>query len=86
MTFTLNLPPELETELHIEAARLNLSLPEYVLQLLSKRQTSTHSPKTGADLVKYWQREGVIGSRPDIVDSQAYARQIRHDAESRDRD
>jgi hypothetical protein len=26
-------------------------------------------PKTGAELVAYWQREGLIGSRPEIDDS-----------------
>jgi hypothetical protein len=85
MTFTLDLPPDLETELHHEAAQLNLSLSEYILHLLAKRQSSSSLPKTGAELVAYWQREGVIGSRPDIVDSQAYARQIRHEAETRER-
>jgi hypothetical protein len=85
MTFTLDLPPELETELHHEASRLDLSLSEYIVQLLSQRQTSESLPKTGAELVAYWQKEGVIGSRPDIADSQAYARQLRHEAETRER-
>ncbi len=41
---------------------------------------------SGADLVAYWEQEGVIGSRPDITDSQAHARAIRHKAERRGRD
>jgi hypothetical protein len=41
-------------------------------------------PKTGLELVTYWQNEGVISSRPDMVDSQSYARKLRHDAETRE--
>lgn len=38
---------------------------------------------SGAELVAYWRREGVIGSRPDIADSQAHARAARARAERR---
>lgn len=38
---------------------------------------------TGADLVAYWKREGLIGTRPDIEDSQVHARAIRDKAERR---
>ncbi|GAA6619635.1 hypothetical protein [Scytonema sp. NUACC26] len=77
MTITLSLQPELEHALSSEASRLNLSLSEYILRILSKRQILENAPKTGAELVAYWQSEGVIGSRPDITDSQAYARKLR---------
>jgi hypothetical protein len=33
--------------------------------------------RTGADLVAYWRRHGLIGTRPDIDDPVAYARQLR---------
>jgi predicted nucleic acid-binding protein len=79
----LDLPQELESELAIEATQLGLSLTEYVLRLLSTRSIVGQLPTTGAELVAYWQREGVIGARPDITDSQAHARQIRHKAERR---
>jgi hypothetical protein len=85
MTLTLNLSPELENALSTEASRLSLSLPEYVLHLLSERQTLNTPPQTGEELVAYWQREGLIGSRLDITDSQAYSRQLRHDTETRER-
>jgi hypothetical protein len=39
------------------------------------------TPKTGADLVAQWERDGVIGSRPDIGDSAAHARRLREAAE-----
>jgi hypothetical protein len=83
MNIRLDLPSKLENELATEAAQLNLPLPDYILRILSTRQALSNSPKTGAELVAYWQSEGVIHSRPDITDSQARARQLRHEAETR---
>ncbi len=85
MNINLDLPPELENELCTEASQLNLPLSEYILRILSFRQVLANPPQTGAELVAYWQSEGVINSRPDITDSQVYARKLRHDAETRER-
>jgi hypothetical protein len=41
-------------------------------------------PTNGAELVAYWERHGLIGSRPDIKDSLAYAQEMRRKAERRD--
>ncbi len=38
MTITLDLPQELEQELSVEAGKISLSLPEYILQLLAVRK------------------------------------------------
>ncbi|MEH2242867.1 hypothetical protein [Nostoc sp.] len=84
MSLNLNLPAELENELYTEAFQLNLPLSEYILRILYTRKSVDNLPKTGAELVTYWQNEGVINSRPDITDSQAYARQLRHQAETRE--
>ncbi len=83
MSILLDLPVELERELSTEAARLNLPLSDYILHVLSIKPLLANPPKTGAELVAYWQREGVIHSRPDIIDSQTHARQLRHEAETR---
>ncbi len=83
MSISLNLPPELENQLHDEASQLNLSLSEYILRILATRQVLENPPKTGAELIAYWQSEGIINSRPDITDSQAYARDLRQEAERR---
>ncbi|MEH1946973.1 MAG: hypothetical protein V7K77_08450 [Nostoc sp.] len=85
MSINLNLPSELENELHNEASELNLPLSEYILRILFTRKSVENLPKTGSELVTYWQNEGVINSRPDITDSQAYARELRHQAETRER-
>jgi hypothetical protein len=77
MSITLELPPELEEEISREAARLNLSVSEYALRLLLSARPAEAALQTGADLVAYWEREGVIGSRPEITDSQAHAREVR---------
>lgn len=83
MSITIELPPELEHKLNTEASQLNLSLSEYILQILLSGEILTYTPKTGAELVKYWQNQGVINSCPDITDSQAQARYLRHQAETR---
>src|SRR5262249_48198916 len=63
MSLVLNLPAELETELPSEAAQLGLPLPEYVLRLLAGGRTLSPAPHTG-----------LVGTRPEIVDSAAHAR------------
>jgi hypothetical protein len=83
MSIRLDLPPELESELSTEASRLNLPLAEYILQVLSLRQVLNNPPRTGTELVAYWRSVGAINSRPEISDSQAYARHLRHEAETR---
>ena len=85
MMVSLNLPKDLETELSAEASNLKLPLAEYILRILSLRPFLPNPPKTGAELVAYWESIGVIGSRPEITDSQDYARQLRHQAETRER-
>jgi hypothetical protein len=86
MSIQLDLPPELESQLSTEALQLNLPLSEYILRVLSIRKVLSNPPKTGAELVAYWQSEGVINSRPDITDSQVYARNLRHQAQTRTRE
>ncbi|MCB8946084.1 MAG: hypothetical protein H6658_20255 [Ardenticatenaceae bacterium] len=80
MTLILELPRELEHELENEAEQVGLSLSEYALRLLRARAMLSVSPKTGADLVAYWQNAGLIGTRPDISDSQEHARQLRQNS------
>lgn len=83
MAISLELPQKLEQELSVEAGKISLSLPEYILQLLAVRKSFENLPRSGADLVSYWQSEGLINSRPEIKDSQEYACQIRYAAEHR---
>jgi hypothetical protein len=83
MAITLEVPQELEHDLAIEAAKLGLSLSDYAIRLLSRRVPIRTLPKTGAELVTYWQDAGLIGTRTDIVDSQQHARAIRAQAEKR---
>ena len=80
MTLSLELPDELQIELVNEAGRLGLSLPEYTLRLLLERYPAGDLPRTGADLVSYWQRENLVGTRPEITDSPALARRLRAQA------
>jgi hypothetical protein len=86
MSLTLDLPQGLQQELAAEAARLGVPLAEYVLRILSTARALRELPRTGAELVAYWQREGLIGTRPEIADSPEHARQIRREAERRARE
>ena len=87
MTLTLQITDELKARLADQAREAGLDLPEYAARILSGACHSARSaPRTGSELVKYWQDAGVIGSRPDIEDAQAFARTLRESAERRDRD
>jgi hypothetical protein len=85
VTLTLDLTDELEARLQAEAARLGLSPDAYAVQVLESGIRAGTAPTNGAELVAYWQREGLIGTRPDIKDSLEHARAIRRKAESRKR-
>jgi hypothetical protein len=82
MTLTLDLPPELETRLQNEAERRGVQVEEFALQIL---QSGVREQTIGAQIVAEWERAGVIGSRPDITDSQAHARMLRERAQKRER-
>jgi hypothetical protein len=86
MSLVLDLPEELAASLETEAARLGLSLSDYAVRLLTSASLHPSQVRTGADLVAYWQAEGVVGTRPEIADSQAHARSIRKRAERRTRE
>ena len=85
MSITVDLPEELEDDLSTEAAQLGLSLPDYILRLLSTGLLIGRAPRTGAELVEYWQNNALISTRPGTDDSQARAREIRSKAERRTR-
>ncbi len=86
MTLTLDLPNELERALAAEAAEAGIPLEEYALRVLAEgRVVASEGPiaRTGAELVDFWRREGLIGYRSDITDSVEYARELRRQAERR---
>ncbi len=83
MDVTLELPQELASALSDEASQRGLSLPDYALQLLSVGHPPDSPIRTGAELLAYWNREGVVGTRTDIADSQEHARSLREQAQRR---
>lgn len=82
MTLTIELPQDLEQELSNEADQLGMSLPEYAVRLLYSRPATKEMPETGADLLAYWRRTRLIGTRKDISNSQEYARHLRAEAQT----
>lgn len=85
MSLMLELPPELETELAAEAARLRLPLNEYALRLLAVGRIADSKPRNGAELLAYWQSEGLVGTRPETTNAPEHARALRQRAERRER-
>lgn len=85
MSIILELPPELESELAAEADRLQIPLSEYAVRVLLTGRSSDPPPKNGAELLRYWENAGVVGSRPDIVDPAEHARLLRLESEHRKR-
>lgn len=86
MTLTLDLPHELEQELSAEAARQGLPLQEYALRVLTHGRLpapDVEPPRTGADILAYWEREYLLGTPSQITDPAKHARQLRHEAERR---
>lgn len=83
MTLVLDLPVELQDQLSQDAARLGLPLAEYAVRILSANRIAGSPPRTGAELLAYWESAGVVGTRPDIADPQVHARNLRQAAERR---
>lgn len=83
MPQTVELPDDLADALTDEASRLGLSLPDYAVHLLRSARPSAASVRSGADLVAFWRAEGLVGSRPDIADSQSEAHRLREQAQHR---
>ena len=81
----MTISSELDNELSAEASQLKLPLSEYILRVLSFRSFLQNPPKTGLELVAYWENIGVIDSRPDIANSQEHARRLRDQSEHRER-
>ena len=85
MSLVLDLPPELESELAAEAARIGLPLTEYAVHLLAGGLGTPTPPRNGAELLAYWQAEGLVGTRSEIADGPAHARNLREQAQRRER-
>lgn len=83
MTLVLNLPAELESRLRESAVAYGLSLQDYTLRLLSEAHLDSTQRMSGEEIIAFWHKEGVIGSRNDISDSQAHSRQLRERAQTR---
>jgi hypothetical protein len=90
MTLTIELTPAQEASLRVRASQKGLDTAEYARRVLLSEIAETSQedrmPTNGAELVAYWERLGVIGSRPDITDSLEHARQLRERAQTRSRD
>ncbi|MBI1900920.1 MAG: hypothetical protein HYS13_07385 [Planctomycetia bacterium] len=83
MSVLINLPSNVEQQFAAEANKLGVPLADYIVDLLVRKAGS--KPMTGAEIVEFWKKEGLIGYRSDITDSQQHARELRRQAERRSR-
>ncbi len=83
MPQSVELPDDLAAALIHEASSRGMSLADYTLYLLSSACPATPPIRNGADLVAFWEREGLLGTRMDIADSQVEARKLREQAQNR---
>jgi hypothetical protein len=84
MSITIDLPADTASKLAAAAERRGISLSQHVAELLQEKQAKESASASGANLVAYWEAHGLIGSRPDIADSQEHARALRVRAERRE--
>ena len=95
MTITINLAPETEAQLrslaaargedpdHYAAATLARAIAEEAAGVTDRLETK-QKPKTGAELLQEWQREGLLTGYGDpAIDSPELARQLRQQAQTR---
>lgn len=88
MQINLVLPDDLSTQLSREATELGLPLAEHILRVLTNRNRAdapSEQALTGAKLIAYWTREGIIGSRADIEDVAEHSRELRNRSQDRRR-
>lgn len=83
MALQLHLEEDLEKQLRMRATALGMGLEDYASMLLADAMDTR--PRTGKEVVEQLRRDGFIGSRPDIQDSVAHARELRSRASRRER-
>jgi hypothetical protein len=89
MTFTIELTPEETNRLQRAAQARGLDVSALLRRLIAHLPEDAFediAPTWGAQVLAEWEREGVIGYRTDIADSQAHARVLRETAQRRERE
>jgi hypothetical protein len=86
MTLTIDLAPETEARLRVQAQQEGVETSELASRLIARGLPALLEPEsamTGAEILAAWEQEGALGSFTDRLDSPEYARQLRHLADTR---
>jgi len=81
---TITLTPEIERALSVRAEQLGTKLESLALRDLRGlyvEDKAEDPPRTGADLLAFWEDEGVFMPREDLPDSPILARQLREQSQ-----
>lgn len=83
MKVEIDFPDDYQSMLQSEADSLGIPLNAYLFRLLDLNRVDG-KPRNGEELVEYWSRHGLIGSRGEIFDAADHARRLRERASRRD--
>jgi hypothetical protein len=93
MTHTIDLIPSLEALAAGQARERGQSVDEYLPDVLAQAVTERAAlsqtnanppPRTGADVLAQWEREGAFLPAEDLPDTPALARRLRERAQRRE--
>ena len=87
MTFTLELPDALAKQLQALPTEKVSSVHAAALDAIEEQiQAQPEQIKTGAQLVDFWKRNGLIGFRSDIKDTDAEYARLREKSNTREQE
>ena len=81
MTLMIDLAPETEERLRVQAQREGIDTSELARRLIARGLPQVLEPEsvmTGLQIMTAWEQEDALGSFADRPDSPEYARQLRH--------
>lgn len=84
MALTIDLTPEQEKLLEAAAKEAGIGVGDYVRELILEHIIP--QPRTGAEMLDYMDSLGITGTFADRPDNPEYARQLRAQAEQRERE
>lgn len=88
MSWSIEIPGDLQKRIASEASLRGLDAATYAIQVLSSSVPArVNGPGSGKELIERWRAAGLVGDwadRVDIGDSSAYARELREAAQRRD--
>lgn len=88
MSWSIEIPGDLQKRIAAEANLRGLDAASYAIQVLnSSVPAPANGAKSGKEVIERWRAAGLVGDwadRVDLGDSSSYARELREAAQRRD--